>query len=130
MANVLSATAKEEMAQVFLSNDMRLVLLDSTYVYDAAHDNLNDVSGGSRVAVSSSLTGKSATGGILDADDVPFASLTGDDVTQAWLYKHTGTESTSKLWIYIDSAIGLTFVPDGQNLLVKWGNGANKIAAL
>jgi hypothetical protein len=130
MATVLSATAKEEMAQAWLTNDMRVVLLKSTYTYDSAHDNLDDVSAGARVSVSSAMTGKSATSGVLDADDTPFPLLTGLAITQAWVYKHTGVESTSKLWIYINEAFGLTFTPDGQNLLVKWSNGANKIAAL
>lgn len=130
MANLLSSFAKEQLAALWLSNDMRVVLLDSGYVYSAAHDNLDDVGAGTRVVTSGALASKTAAGGVLDAADVTFLALSGDVITQGWIYKHTGTESTSTLWIYFNQATGNPFTPVGTTLVLQWDNGATKIASL
>jgi hypothetical protein len=45
-------------------------------------------------------------------------------------YKDTGTESTSLLIFYIDTATGLPCTPNGGNITVAWDSGANKIFKL
>ncbi len=130
MANLITAAGKEYCLSALLTDDIRVILLDSSYTYSSAHDFLDDISAGSRVAVSGALAGKSVTGGIFDATDVPFTGLTGDAITQGYYYKHTGTESTSRLLIYFHQAEGITFTPNGDNVTFEHGNGADKIAAL
>lgn len=100
------------------ADDIRAIIVDSAdYTYSAAHDKLDDVAAGSRVAVSSALTSKTITGGVFDAADVTYSSVTGDSVEAIVLYKHTGTDSTSDLIAYID---GISVTPNGGNVVVQW----------
>jgi hypothetical protein len=113
-----------------LVDDIRAILVDTAdYSVDlAAHDFLDDVAAGARVAVSSELTNKSTTGGVFDADDVTWSSVTGDQCEAVILYKHTGTDSTSPLIAYIDSfSSGMPVTPNGGNITCQWDSGANKI---
>lgn len=110
--------------------DVRAILVDAAdYTYSAAHDFLDDVPAGARVATVA-LTGESWASGVFDAADVTFTAVTGDPSEAVILYIHTGTESTSRLIAYIDTATGLPVTPNGGNIAVAWDNGANKIFAL
>jgi len=114
------------------TDDIRCILVDTDdYSVDlAVHDNLDDVPSGARVAVSGALTGKTVAAGVADADDVTFSSVTGDQSEAIVIYKHTGTESTSRLIAYIDSATGLPVTPNGGDITVQWDSAASKIFKL
>ncbi len=114
------------------TDDIRAILIDvADYTVDlAADDNLDDIPAGARVAVSGALTGKTVTDGIADAADVTWSAVTGDQCEALVLYKHTGTESTSRLIAYIDSATGLPVTPNGGDIKVEWDNGSDKIFRL
>lgn len=103
------------------THDIRVILVDvNDYTVNlATHDNLDDVPAGARVAVSSSLAGKTVTNGVADADNVTFSAVTGDPSEALVIYKHTGTESTSRLIAYIDTATGLPVTPNGGDITVK-----------
>lgn len=62
------------------ADDIRVILIDvADYTVDlAADDFLDDIPAPARVAVSGSLTGKTTTDGVADADDVILSSITGD----------------------------------------------------
>lgn len=114
------------------TDDIRVILVDTAdYTVNlATHDNLDDVVAAARVAVSASLSSKTVTAGVADAADVTFSSVTGDPSEALVIYKHTGTESTSRLIAYIDTATGLPVTPNGGNITVTWDNGANRIFKL
>jgi len=114
------------------TDDIRCILVDAAdYTVDlATHDNLDDIPAPARVAVSGALTGKTVAAGVADADDVTFASVTGDPCEAIVIYKHTGVESTSRLIAYIDSATGLPVTPNGGDITTQWDNGADKIFKL
>lgn len=114
------------------TDDIRAILIDvADYTVDLdADDNLDDIPGDARVAVSGALTGKTVTDGVADADDVTFSEVTGDECEAIVLYKHTGTESTSRLIAYIDSATGLPVTPNGGDIKVEWAATADKIFKL
>lgn len=116
----------------WINDDIRVILIDTAdYTVNlSTHDFLDDVPSVARVAVSSSLTGKTATDGVADANDVTFSSVTGDTSEALIIYKHTGTESTSNLIAYIDTATGLPVTPNGGDINIVWDNGANKIFKL
>ena len=46
------------------------------------------------------------------------------------IYRDTGTEATSPLIAYIDTATGLPITPNGGDIIVVWDDGANKIFRL
>lgn len=106
-----------------IDDDIKVVLVDlDDYTFSAAHEFLSAVPVAARVATSANLTGKSvSTVGVFDADDVTFASVTGDSAEALVLYKDTGIEATSPLIAYIDTVnAGLPVVPDGRDIQVQW----------
>jgi ApbE superfamily uncharacterized protein (UPF0280 family) len=134
MANLIYDSGREAFLNGdidFTNDDIRVILLSSGYTFSSAHDFLNDVAGGGvRVATSSALTGKSSTAGVADAADVTFTAVSGSQVTQFIIYQHTGTESTSRLIAYFDTATNLPITPNGGDITIQWDNGANKIFKL
>lgn len=135
MANALYDKAR----QAFLdgniswsSNTLKAILVDAgTYTVSlSTHDFLDDIPMGARVSTSSALASKTVTDGVADAADVTFTSVTGSTVEAIVIYQHTGTESTSRLIAYIDTATGLPATPSGGDITVTWNDGANKIFKL
>lgn len=122
--NILGTTGQPNLT----SADIRAILIDTgTYTYSAADDFLNDIAGGARIAVSSTLTtptfGTVATG-VFDADDVTFTGVTGASIEAVVLYVHTGTDATARLLCYIDTGVtGLPFTPSGGNVTISWPAG-------
>lgn len=119
MANVVSNAYKQYLAAVWLTDNIKLVLLSSAYVYSSSHANLSDISAGI-VATSANLSGKGNTNGALTAANYTFSGLSGAAIPQCWFYRDTGTGSTSTLAFYFNSAVGLTFTPVGTDLLAQF----------
>lgn len=114
------------------ANDIRLIFIDEAddTIDLAADDNLDDRAAGSRVGTSGAFASKTTTAGVADAADVTVSTVTGDVFESIDIYKHTGTESTSRLIANIDTATGLPCTPNGGNITVTWDSGANKIFKL
>lgn len=127
MANAIYPLAKKALLDAdidLLVDTIKIVLCDSGYTYNTAHDNLDDITAGARVATSSALASKTTTGGAFDAADVTYTALTGDTVTSWVLFKDSGTESTSKLIAYFDTVSGggaFSFTPSGGDLTLSFG---------
>ncbi len=127
MANAVYPLAKKALLDAdidLLTDTIKIVLCDSGYTYSTAHDNLDDITAGARVATSSALASKTTTGGAFDAADVTYTALTGDTVTSWVLFKDSGTESTSKLIAYFDTVSGggaFSFTPSGGDLTLSFG---------
>ncbi len=135
MANGLYDKGRE----AFLNGDIdwaadtiKVILIDTAdYVVNlATHDFYNDVTVAGRVGTAQTLGTKTSTNGVADAADVTFTAVTGDPCEAIVIYKDTGTESTSALIAYIDTATGLPVTPNGGNITITWDNGANKIFKL
>ena len=113
---------------------IKAILIDTAfYTYSAAHANLSDVAGGSRVGTAVALTLiDAAAGGVLDANDVSVTGLSSPPTVEAIiLYKDTGVEATSTLLAYIDTATSGLPTPAGVSQVdIAWNNGANKIGKL
>jgi hypothetical protein len=136
MATALYGKGREAFAGGLIAwpgDDIRAILTDTAdYTVDlAAHDLLDDVAAGSRVAVSAaSLANKTNGLGVCDADDLTINTVSGDQFEAIILYKHTGTEGTSRLIAFIDNYTGLPCTPNGGNITIQWPNDANKIFKL
>ncbi|MFA9204350.1 MAG: hypothetical protein ACEQSD_10165, partial [Flavobacteriales bacterium] len=106
------------------------VILVSTSAYTpqtAVHQYLSDISGSARIAGPVTLTAKATTGGAADAADATFTSVSGSTINAIVIYKDTGTEATSPLLAYIDTATGLPLTPNGGDVIITWDNGTNRI---
>lgn len=135
MANALYTKYREKALQGqinWLADNIKVVLVDSAdyTVNTATHEFLSDVPSAARVATSANLTGKTATGGVADAADVTFPSVTGDVSEALVIFKDTGTDTTSPLIAYIDTATGLAVTPNGGDITVIWPNDSGRIFAL
>lgn len=58
--------------------------------------------------------------GVFDAADTVFTTLTGDASESLILFEDSGTESTSDLIAYWDTATGLPLTPNGADVTVVW----------
>lgn len=104
------------------TQNLKVVGVSSSYTYSAAHDFLNDLTG--TVATSGNLGSKTTTAGVLDADDLSMGSpAAGSTITQFWLYRDTGTPSTSELIYYWDEdAAGspISIATNGEEITIHF----------
>ena len=92
----------------------------------AADDFMDDIASAAQVPVYTSgpaLASKtigSVGDGVFDAADTTFSSLTGDQSESLVIFKDTGTDTTSNLIAYWDTATGLPLTPNGGDVTVAW----------
>ncbi|WP_180644296.1 hypothetical protein [Acinetobacter bereziniae] len=132
MANTLYDYARQRFleAQInWMTNVVKVILVD-TGAYTpqtAVHQYLSDIPTSARIAGPVTMTGKATTGGAADANDVTFTAVSGASIEAIIIYIDNGTEATSPLIAYIDTATGLPITPNGGDIIVTWDNGTNKI---
>ena len=131
MANTLYDSARQRFleAQINWMTDTIKVLLVSTSGYTpqtSVHQYLADIPVSARIAGPVTLTAKATTGGAADAADVTFTSVTGNTINAIVIYSDSGTEATSPLIAYIDTATGLPITPNGGDIIVTWDNGEHE----
>ena len=125
MANVIYPKYKEALinggSNVGLNGTVKVTLVDTAdYTYSSAHDFIDDVVAGARVATAT-LANKTYTNGLFDADNATFSSVTGDPSEALVIWIDTGVEGTSRLVAYIDTGVtGLPVTPNGGNINVTW----------
>jgi len=132
MANILYDKARERylLGQFNWMTDTVKTLLVSTQNYTvnaATHEFLSDISGSARIAGPVALTAKATAGGAADAADPTFTNVSGGAIGAVILYVDNGTEATSPLIAYLDTATGLPITPNGGDIIITWDNGTNKI---
>ena len=135
MANTLYDFARQRFlaAQINWMTDTIKVLLVDTGAYTpqtAVHQYLADISIAARIAGPVTLTSKTTTGGAADGADVTFTSVTGASIEAIVIYADTGTEATSPLIAYIDTATGLPITPNGGDIIVTWDSLATELEKL
>ena len=134
MANTLYDYCRQRFleAQINWMTDTIKVILVSTSAYTpqtAVHQYLADIPVSARIAGPVTLTAKATTGGAADAADCTFTSVSGATINAIVIYKDTGTEATSPLIAYIDTATGLPITPNGGDITPR-SEAANKGAFL
>ena len=138
MANTLYDYCRQRFleAQINWMTDTIKVILVSTSAYTpqtAVHQYLADIPVSARIAGPVTLTAKATTGGAADAADCTFTSVSGATINAIVIYKDTGTEATSPLIAYIDTATGLPITPNGGDIaprsVIAANNGAFQVAA-
>ena len=135
MANQLYPKAKEDFLAGNLnlsSNTITIALVDTdVYTFSSAHEDRADIDN-TAVVSETTLTTKTITSGVFDADDATFSSVTGANCEALVIY-HTDAENgntASRLIAYIDTATGLPILPNGGDITVRFSSGASKIFAL
>jgi len=132
MANAVYPKWKEAIKQASansaLTGTVKAYLIDvAVRGYNAADDFYDDVSA-AVVGTPVTLTTKTYTNGVFDADPVTFTAVTGAHVEAIGLFIDTGTPGTSRLILYLDTGVtGLPVTPNGGDIICTWDDGANKI---
>ena len=133
MANALYPKAKESFINGHINmsaNTITIALVDTgVYTFSTSHQFRSDVSNSSVIS-STTLSNKTVTSGVFDADDATFTSVTGANCEALLIFQDTGVQSTSRLIAYVDSATGLPILPNGGDITVVFSSGASKIFAL
>lgn len=134
MSNAMYGKGREHFALGdidWVADDIKVMLVDTAdYTVSIDTDEfLSDIPAGAREETSANLTGKTATLGVLDADDPTFATTAGDPCEAIVIYKDTGNAATSILIAYYDTATGLPTTLGGA-IAIRWDSGANKILKL
>lgn len=112
------------------ANDIRVLLVRSTYTYDSADEFVADL-GAVDNGRSAALTGKTTTDGVADADDTSLTATAAVACNALVVFVHTGSDATARLLAYIDTATGLPFTPAASQVVnIAWDSGANKIFKL
>lgn len=99
-----------------LSDTIKVCLVQTSGGYTVAidtHEFWSDVGTSARVATPVTLSSKTADLGAFDAADATFSSVSGSAIGAIIIFKDTGTEATSPLLAYIDTATGLPITPNG-----------------
>lgn len=133
MANVLYPKAKEDFLAANLnlvSNTITIALIDTDiYTFDSAHEDRDDIPN-SAVVSEVTLSNKTITSGVFDAEDATLTAVTGANCEALIIYHTTGSNTTSRLIAYIDSATGLPILPNGGDIIVRFNSGPDRIFAL
>lgn len=132
MASAIFPKAKERALGAgldLLNADVRVMLVRSTYTYDAADEFVADL-GAVDNGRSAALSGKSITNGVFDATDTTLNAIAAVASNALVLFIHTGNDATARLLAYVDDGVGIPFTPEaGQACPIVWDSGPNKVFA-
>jgi len=115
---------------------IKVAAITTSYVFSTAHDNWDDVPGGDVIG-EITIPGRTVSGGVCAGDGLPLTipSAAGLSLGGLWIYRDTGTDSTSRLIAWIDdnadgTPISGTTTVDG--IVVPWNTitGIIQVAAL
>lgn len=112
------------------TGDIRVMLVKSTYTYDATDEFLADL-GAVDNGRSAAFSSKTVTDGIADAGNTSLVATSAVACNALVVFQHTGVDATARVIAYIDDATGLPFTPGaGGTINITWDDGTNKIFKL
>jgi len=125
--------------QAFLAGDIawkassadsfKVLFIDASYAYSAAHDYRSDVVASRVEATSPNLTSLTNSSGVADASSVTTSDVGSAQVSHLILFKDTSVASTSPLLAFYDtsSVTGLPLTPNSGDVTIQWhASGAFK----
>jgi len=113
------------------TNDMRVMLVRSTYTFVAANKFLVDL-GSVDNGRSAALGTKTVADGVAGATDTSLTATAAVACNAVIVFQHTGADATARLICYVDTPVsGLPFTPAaGQTVNILFDTGANKVFKL
>lgn len=136
MANFIYGKAKQSLlnGEFNISSDsLKVLLVTDSYVPNQNVDQfVSNISSSYIKQRTSSLTNVTNILGVIDADNASVANYDGSAFKALVIYKDSGTDSTSRLLAYIDTATGLPFlgINTTTDITINWSNGSSKIISL
>jgi|ERR1044071_6397782 hypothetical protein len=108
----------------FDADDIRVLFYSSAY--SSAHEFVGDLTGGSIIARSGALSGKTTALGVFDANNITVTSVSGSAFTHVILYKYNASDASAILIAIFDVT---SFTPNGGDVNVVFnGSGLFSIA--
>ncbi|WP_242183052.1 hypothetical protein [Sphingomonas sp. CARO-RG-8B-R24-01] len=132
MSNILYPKYKEALLAGgvnLVAGAVKVALVDTgAYTFSPAHQFLSSVPTAARIGAPGVLANKTVSGGVFNADPTMLASVPAGSGTAAAsealvLYRDSGTDATSELIAFWDSATGLPLVTNGGNVSITWNAG-------
>lgn len=127
MANAIYYKYKEALLSgstnvSLIDGNLKISLIDSDETFYSADDEYyTELANTESILATQTLTNVTVTDGVLDADDVTFTSVTGNQAEALLLWIDTQDENTSRLVAWMDTNIdGLPITPDGTNIDIVW----------
>lgn len=127
MANAIYNKYKEALLAAannasLVDGNLKISLIDSDQTMFSAGDEFySELANTESILATTTLTNVSVTGGVLDADDVTFTAVTGNQAEALLLWVDTQDENTSRLVAWMDTGIdGLPITPDGTDIDIVW----------
>jgi hypothetical protein len=108
-AHLLGLATKADL----VADNIKILFYSSAF--SSGHEFVSDLTGGSIIARSGNLAGKTVTSGVFDANDITLTAVTGSAFTHVILYKDTGSDATSPLVAIFDVS---SFTPNGGDVNV------------
>ena len=114
----------------WIEDDIRVVLVDaSKYAFDVTHQYLAEIPLNARVAITTSLIGKSVSNiGAASAANVVVPTLTGNPIgALAFIKWYEEDSEQSPFFLWLDEYNGLPAYPTGGKFKIVWPTTSNKI---
>ena len=114
------------------TNDMRVMLVKSTYSFVASHKFVSDMTPATNDNGRSAALGtKTVTNGVANAAGTTLVATAASACNALIVYQYNAADAAARLIAYIDSATGLPFTPAANaTVIITWDTGANKIFKL
>lgn len=127
MANAFYTAYKQNLGlelHHMTADEFRAILVDAAdYTFSAAHDFLDDIIAGARVALSAALPSLSWVGGVFDTGDFSWPTVSGDQAENIVIVNYNGAgaaaDAARQLVIFYDTGMtGMPVTPSGGNINV------------
>lgn len=107
----------------YLTDEIHAVLIDTDdYTADFENDEFFSDIPAAAVIASGTLLSKTSTNGIADAADLILVAVSGDVSEAIVIVKDTGSDASSPLIGFMDTASGLPATPNGGSITFQWDN--------
>lgn len=112
-AHILGLATKVD----FVADNIKILFYAGSF--SATDEFVSNLTGGSIIARSGNLAGKTVTSGVFDANDLTILAVSGSAFTHVILYKDTGSDATSVLVAFYDVT---SFTPTGTDINVVFNS--------
>jgi len=109
-----------------LTDDIKAILVDNTYVPNTSTDQYVDPVLGFAITTGISLLNKSISAGTFSADPITFSAVMGN-IYFIIIYRDTGDPTTSPLICLFDSVPGFPVNATGDDYTINWNSGSNQL---
>lgn len=112
------------------TDDIRILLIDSSDGFTATDKFVSDVTAGAIVARSTALGTKTIADGVAGAADKALSAVTTGHTCAVIIYKYNASDASARLIAWLDTGTNFPIVTNGGDVTVQWDTGANKIFKL